>query len=543
MQSDKKMAILITAILLISAFALVVPVSAVSVVNVEVGKTVWNGTAWVKELNAGINDTLRFNCTIRNSGTSNFTQIRFWDILDCSLVFAGNATLKIPSHGIEEVIDLEKTPIQKQPYNFTFKQRVLHPNSSCDSGGSTIPGSLWDPYDPVPSTKENCTPVFHELCPEEGKVHYLHGWEDTYNDGRVSACDQLWLESYEEWYHVEEVPYTLNVTNISTGESKYIDSVLDYEAVNLTNPNGTEWNEVGWIEACCCKDSYSLENWTDGSEDGNLSAGDTLWLHNQRTGEKAQYSVDEVTKDLVVSMEWEIDHLLPSASPETSAFMVSGPITGPPDPENMLWLEPGQSVTIEYNATVVTCGVDINIFNAKGRTGVIETPPGVWNYGNEDVVTITVPCQSGDATDPTGFVKNEYTTTEDVYAKGSGFNASYNGTMDIYIFNDYTWTEGLDISTLPEPYASLRNVSIDAEGNVGPVKIWEKEDTVIGEYDMFFDANGNRIYEPLIDAVDNPHDPGFYILGKVPTLTPIGFIALIGLLSVIAAVTIVRKRR
>jgi hypothetical protein len=160
-------------------------------------------------------------------------------------------------------------------------------------------------------------------------------------------------------------------------------------------------------------------------------------------------------------------------------------------------------------------------------------------------VTITVPCQTGDATEVSGLVKDVYTTAEDVYAKGSGFDPIYNGIMDIYIFDDHTWTAGLDIATLPEePYASLFNVSIDADGTVGPVKIWDEGDTFIGEFDMFFDANGNGIYEPLIDAVDNPHDPGLSIIGEqVPVLMPLGIAALIGLLSVIATSTLIRKRK
>ena len=116
--------------------------------------------------------------------------------------------------------------------------------------------------------------------------------------------------------------------------------------------------------------------------------------------------------------------------------------------------------------------------------------------------------------------------------------------MNIYIFDDYAWTEGLNIATLPTPYASLFNVSIDANGTVGPVKIWNEGDTFVGEFDVFFDTNGDGIYEPLVDAVDNPHDPGFSIIRvQVPVLMPLGIAALIGLLSIIATSTILTKRK
>jgi uncharacterized repeat protein (TIGR01451 family) len=522
------------------------PAPCAPLIEIAVNKTVWDPVTegWVPSRLAMINETLRFTCTIQNTGTLNHTQLRFWDILDCSLEYAGNATMTIPSLGIEDqTIDLEITPRYQQPYNYTFKQRVLHPNDS-----------FWDPRDPISDSciqgKAGC-PIFVELCPET-KEHYLHGWDDTDNDGRVSACDQLWLESYEEWYHVDNVPYTLLVNNTETGESMYFDSVLDYEAINLSEPNGTAWTKVCWLEACCGKEIYTLETWTDNSSspDGDLSANDTITLRNERTGNVTEYTVTELATDLVVSMEWEVDHLLNNSlsqpvgalAPETeqNSFIVTGPI----DPLNLFVLEPGQTITIEYDATVIRCGgLDNNTFRAKGNPEYM--PPDVWHYSNEDVVTITVPCQTGDATEVSGLVKDVYTTAEDVYAKGSGFDPIYNGIMDIYIFDDHTWTAGLDIATLPEePYASLFNVSIDADGTVGPVKIWDEGDTFIGEFDMFFDANGNGIYEPLIDAVDNPHDPGLSIIGEqVPVLMPLGIAALIGLLSVIATSTLIRKRK
>jgi hypothetical protein len=81
-------------------------------------------------------------------------------------------------------------------------------------------------------------------------------------------------------------------------------------------------------------------------------------------------------------------------------------------------------------------------------------------------------------------------------------------------------------------------------GNVGPAMIWP--DPVVGAYDIFSDANKNGIYDAGIDAVDDLHNPGFTVNEtakvSVPALTPIGMIALIGLLSVIAVLTIRKKR-
>jgi hypothetical protein len=60
---------------------------------------------------------------------------------------------------------------------------------------------------------------------------------------------------------------------------------------------------------------------------------------------------------------------------------------------------------------------------------------------------------------------------------------------------------------------------------------------------MVFDANQNGNYDIGVDAVDNSNLPGFVVISAVPFITPYGIVALIGLLSVVAISTLVRKRR
>jgi uncharacterized repeat protein (TIGR01451 family) len=60
--------------------------------GMKVNKTVSNGTAWVKEITAKLNDTVKFNSTIYNTGTCcNLTNMTVWDILSDSLEYL-NAT-------------------------------------------------------------------------------------------------------------------------------------------------------------------------------------------------------------------------------------------------------------------------------------------------------------------------------------------------------------------------------------------------------------------------------------------------------------------
>jgi uncharacterized repeat protein (TIGR01451 family) len=463
---------------------------------IHVNKTVRdpvNGT-WVKDLTtASINDTLRFSCTITNTGTSNLsnlTQLRFWDVLDCSLAYAGNATLKDAS-GTEHAITLPCAPEE-----YCFKQKVLHNNTS------------WDPYAPLGTE-------FQELCPGVGNQYVLDQWEDTTNDSRLSAGDQINMTTMPgAWYHVDNVPYTLNVTAIETGESSHLDSVLDYEAIALSTPTHTEW-----VEVCGCKDECTVESWADDG-DLNLSANDTILLRNARTGEAAEYTVADVTIDLVVSTEWEIDELWGDS----------------------LTLEPNESVRIEYNATVLRCGVDRNTFRAKGMVDGESN----WTYSNEDFVSITVPCPSGDAADDSGSVKYEFLTGEDVYAVGGGFAPGTH--VDIYIVKDCKWVGGEPITNYTVD-ASAPNVLTDGDGNIGvdtPIVVWQ--DPVPGEYDMVFDANQNEVYNEGIDAVDHPNQPGFSVNNpanviRAPLLAPLGLAALVGLLSLIATSTQKGRRR
>ncbi len=457
----------------------------------QVTKTVWDpeNETWVKALAARFNDTLRFNCTILNNGLVNLTQLRFWDSLDCSLEFAGNATLN-------------GTPVSSLsgPDPEVFKLKVMHPDNLS-----------WDPYDPQLGTES-----FVELCPDADHPHVLHNWEDTNEDGRISFCDQVYMESGYVWYHVENVPYTLNLTGTGDGaESIYVESLMDYEVVNLDTPNGTRW-----LPVCTCKAQYSLENWSDNG-DGNLSAGDSIWLREEETGESTEYQVTSITIDLVVSKEWLIDEL------------AGGTVV----------LEPDQFITIEYTATVVRCGEDRNTARAKGK---LEGESN-WTYCNEDVVIIiTVPCPSGDAANDTGQVKDEYTPDEEVYAVGSGFTPDTH--VDIYVVDDYKWDGGEKITDYTV-YASAKNVLTDGDGNIGvgtPVPIWA--DPVQGEYDMVFDANQNEYFDEFVDAVDHPNHPGFIVTGsapveRAPLLMPLGIAALIGLLSIIASTTLLRRRK
>ena len=432
---------------------------------IAVEKTVWNGIAWVKELNASIGDTLTFNCTITNTGNVILTKIRFRDILDCSLVCVGD--------------------------EYKFKPNVLHPDN-CS----------WNLSNPLAY-------IFTVLCPENTYNPFdPDDWDDTNGDGNVSASDQIYFEGYS-WYHVDRVPYTLNLSNATYG-TKYFDSALNWDdpGMDLSNPLNSTWYEV-----CCCKDRYTLIDWEcKNCPVSGISPGDNVTLQNERTLEVVQYTVEEVAKDLVVSQEYEFD--------------IAG--TG---------LAPGQVINDPtYQAIVVRCGVDNNTFVAKGKG----RGDNYWTYSDPAVVTITVPCPSGDAADSTPAIKDVFTTGEDVYALGRNFAPLIN--VSIYITPVRTWAFGDNISDFA--IIGPINTTTDANGSIGiyPATVLVWPDSELGLYHMVFD-NQDGIYEPGVDLHDYFEVIGVAAVAAVPLITPLGLVALVGLLAAVAAVAIVRKRR
>jgi uncharacterized repeat protein (TIGR01451 family) len=183
--------------------------------KLEVNKTVWNGTAWVKSLDAKINDTLRFKSTIRNTGNINLTEIRFWDILDCSLNYSGNATLN------GEPFTCFETE------SYPFKPKVLH---------------IYWYY--LPEWTPGSDPVggfFRELCPSYDTYYEIVGWEDTGDKGNVSACDQIQLVSSEADLSSEAV-FEDDFENPTLSDLKW--DYSDMYVTNLGAPNDYALFEV-----------------------------------------------------------------------------------------------------------------------------------------------------------------------------------------------------------------------------------------------------------------------------------------------------------
>jgi len=125
-----------------------------------------------------------------------------------------------------------------------------------------------------------------------------------------------------------------------------------------------------------------------------------------------------------------------------------------------------------------------------------------------------------------------------VYAAGSGFTPGTNA--DIYVIPDQDWNDG---DQVPQDITgAVETVSVN-NGDIAPVLVWHAPLTP-GEYDIVIDANRNGVYDASTDGLDSG-SPGFVVIDMppvpVPTLAPIGIIALISLLCV-AGVGRIRRR-
>jgi hypothetical protein len=151
----------------------------------------------------------------------------------------------------------------------------------------------------------------------------------------------------------------------------------------------------------------------------------------------------------------------------------------------------------------------------------------------------------GDSAEATQVIQNVFFTNEDVYALGGGFDP--NDWIDIYVVLDRNWTDGDAIQPPFDVSGGVETVLSDGNGDVHAL-VWPQP-LIVGAYDILYDANQNGIYDWNIDAIDGA-SPGFTVRGleeeefaKVPLLSPLGIIALVIMLSLVAVIASRNKKQ
>jgi uncharacterized repeat protein (TIGR01451 family) len=85
--------------------------------SIDVDKTVWDTGTWEQEVTAKVGDTLRFRCSVNNSGSLNLTTITVSDVLSDSLEYRDSAT----------VDGVPQEPVQVGPHEYEWFFTRLEP--------------------------------------------------------------------------------------------------------------------------------------------------------------------------------------------------------------------------------------------------------------------------------------------------------------------------------------------------------------------------------------------------------------------------------
>jgi len=109
---------------------------------------------------------------------------------------------------------------------------------------------------------------------------------------------------------------------------------------------------------------------------------------------------------------------------------------------------------------------------------------------------------TGSSSDSVGGGQDEFAPDETVYAFGNWFNPG--SPVDVYITPDRAWSDGDPVSGTP-----AATVIANGSGSF-IVQVWAPP-LEIGEYDLVFDADQDRIYDQVSDSVDDPNHPGFIV--------------------------------
>ena len=161
--------------------------------GIEVNKTVWNGTAWVKQINASMDDIIRFRMWVHNNGTCcDLTNITVTDTLSDSLNYSNNATV----NGVSQ----EPLEINPDEYVWNFsgplapcENITIEFNASivkCGNDTNVVNVTAW--CDGTMVSDWDRADV-HAPCGICGDVN---------NDGDVDMTDVMTL-----WYDIADYPY------------------------------------------------------------------------------------------------------------------------------------------------------------------------------------------------------------------------------------------------------------------------------------------------------------------------------------------------
>lgn len=233
-------------------------------------------------------------------------------VRDNQMIYITNTTGAVLASGIMQGTDFDEGEylqfIVQGPTTI-----VVQVQKSASSSNAVLSGIFVDKLShnldaEPPVLIDRANPVdtaWDELYPTYARMYNITEWNDTNKDGILDAGDFVGLqvgapqEGAPYWWHVDNVTVTMKVAKWpSKAEMLYLELNNGgpwYDLV-IVLPNGTEWCEV-YPEL---DTPYRIVRWKDNC-DSKLDYCDNVTLRNENTEELADYHVEMVKTDLIIS--------------------------------------------------------------------------------------------------------------------------------------------------------------------------------------------------------------------------------------------------
>ena len=402
-----------------------------------VNKTVWNGTEWVKEINASVGDTVRFNITILNTGPSEpvgyvLYNILVNDTLPDGLQYSDNATVDgvarepdvianntliwnitdrivLPGEGLYIEFDATvlETGLHTNVVNVTSGycnpdiDAVYGESEASVNVSEKVPGRMR-----VSKTVWNGTTWVKEINASVGETVRFNitiSYSGNYTLYNIKVRDELpdCLE-YADNAEPEETNIIDNVVYWNLTETLHNDEAFSIEFDALVISNGTNVNLVNVTANECSgamlygEDTAIVNAKKPGKPilevEKEVWNGDS-WVKEASVvfGENVRFRITVRNQGNATMFNVTITDQLPNILKYVSGSANIDPNYISPDNRTIKWIIPwmfpGESRIIEFEAKVISCGVGITANNTVNITAKDCTGN---HYYAEDHATIRI---------------------------------------------------------------------------------------------------------------------------------------------------------
>ncbi len=351
-------------------------------VAIEVFKAIWNGTAWVEYHQEDVGDVVRFNLSVHNDGTDNLTSINVTDMLpSCLVYYVGNATPFEPIQWDNNLTWLFAGPLVNCSwiyieFNATVISKGINVNVVNASGvgentsilvsdedNATVEGIISNITLEKRVSEDNSSWV-DSVVADPGQTVYWQLIVTNTGDDPLTNC--YVNDTNGQTYG----PFTLNIGETQTF---YYSTTPGSDVNNTatavgTDSDGDQINDTDWATVNVVTTAIHIEKtvWNLQTEQWidlvyeNVGNTTTFNISTQNIGEQSLTSIN-IT-----------DYLPPCLEYSNNATVNGVPLEPNIWGNNITWdisgsVHSGQWIYIEFNATVISNGTNINVVNVTGE--------------------------------------------------------------------------------------------------------------------------------------------------------------------------------